>query len=171
MVITSDLGAILDNKPQFLRNLNDIMGISEENIFITHNREFPGRVAVMLPTYNEFHNLAIIVPTILIIFDHYRIDGHIVVVDDDSPDKSWELVQDFARVDPRVKLIHRTNVRGRGTAGITGLRACLCLGADYATCCRGRPSGPDTKQKCFVPACLFPSGMSSPYSARISPSD
>lgn len=131
MVLTSDLGAILEDKPQFLRGLNEIVGISEKNIFIAGGRDFPGKVAVMLPTYNEYENLAIIIPTILIIFDHYDIDGRVVVVDDDSPDGSWKLVKDFSRVDPRIHLIHRTKNKGRGSAGIVGLRACLNLGADY----------------------------------------
>ncbi|MHA1730400.1 MAG: glycosyltransferase [Promethearchaeota archaeon] len=131
MLLSSDLSEILDDKPEFFRTLDHIVGISEENMYLMNERlEFEGRLVVMLPTYNERKNIQILVPTLLILFDHYKIDGHVVVVDDDSPDGTWNLVEDFSMVDPRVVLVHRTREKNRGTAGIVGFRKALKMGAD-----------------------------------------
>ncbi len=132
MVMSSNLTEILDDKPEFFRTLDRVVGISEQDFYLwKEETDFPGRVVVMLPTFNELKNIQILVPSLLILFDHYQIDGYVVVVDDDSPDGTWDLVRDFGSVDSRVVLIHRTKNKGRGTAGIVGLRKALALGANY----------------------------------------
>jgi dolichol-phosphate mannosyltransferase len=55
----------------------------------------------------------------------------VLVIDDDSPDKTWELVEARSQEDSRVHLLHRRSNRGRGSAGIAGFQKALELGADY----------------------------------------
>lgn len=82
-------------------------------------------VMAMLPTYNESGNIRSLIEAAL-----KSADGmEVVVVDDDSPDGTWRIVQEMAERDPRVHLIHRKGVRGRGSAGVAGLRYALDNGA------------------------------------------
>ncbi|MBM4444473.1 MAG: polyprenol monophosphomannose synthase [Chloroflexi bacterium] len=75
------------------------------------------KAMVMLPTYNERDNLRNIVGEIL----RHR-DVSIVVVDDSSPDGTGQIADRLASENPgRIHVIHRKE-RGRGTAGIAGLR-------------------------------------------------
>jgi dolichol-phosphate mannosyltransferase len=75
------------------------------------------RAMVMLPTYNEKDNIERIVKEVL-----KQGDVSIVVVDDSSPDGTGEIAQALAVDSPgRIHVIRRKE-RGRGTAGIAGLR-------------------------------------------------
>ncbi|MBI1824740.1 MAG: polyprenol monophosphomannose synthase [Nitrospirae bacterium] len=71
---------------------------------------------VMIPTYNESKN---IVPLIARIHE-VSPESHIVVVDDDSPDGTWKLVENLKAKDPRIHLLHRIGRKGRGSAGAEG---------------------------------------------------
>lgn len=81
---------------------------------------------IMVPTYNESENITLLIDQIF----HYAPECHVVVVDDDSPDGTWKIVQEIAQKNPKVHLIHRTTNRGRGTAGIVGFMYALQQGAD-----------------------------------------
>lgn len=82
---------------------------------------------VMLPTFNEKENVQIIIPQIL----SQNEDIGIVAVDDDSPDGTGTVLDELAeRYKNRVFVVHRKE-RGRGTAGITGFKRILELGAEY----------------------------------------
>jgi dolichol-phosphate mannosyltransferase len=48
-------------------------------------------------------------------------DGYeLIVVDDDSPDRTWELAHELARSHPRVRVVRRQNERGLSTAVVRG---------------------------------------------------
>ena len=71
------------------------------------------KVSVILPTYDERDNIQILIYQVL----KYIGNGvEIVVVDDDSPDGTWRLVQDIATTDPRVRLLRRIGRRGLTSA-------------------------------------------------------
>ncbi len=74
------------------------------------------RVSIVLATYNEREN---ILDTINSIFDHIKDPLEIIVVDDNSADETWKLVQDLE--DPRVKLIRRVDTRGLASAFNRGI--------------------------------------------------
>ncbi len=74
------------------------------------------RVSIVLATYNEREN---ILDTINSIFDHIKDPVEIIVVDDNSADETWKLVQDLE--DPRVKLIRRVDTRGLASAFNRGI--------------------------------------------------
>ena len=81
---------------------------------------------VMIPTYNESENIKALVDAIL---DLKIKDLHIVIVDDNSPDKTWKIVQDISKKSKNVHLLLRTKDKGRGAAGKDGFIFCLNHGA------------------------------------------
>jgi dolichol-phosphate mannosyltransferase len=84
------------------------------------------RVVVVIPTYNEIENLALLVPKVLA--QDPRIE--VLVVDDASPDGTGKLADDLARGSARVHVLHREAKEGLGPAYRAGLRRALELGAD-----------------------------------------
>ncbi|MEX2181150.1 MAG: polyprenol monophosphomannose synthase [Gemmatimonadaceae bacterium] len=85
----------------------------------------PSRALVVVPTYNEGTN----VPTILhaILDADPRLD--VLVVDDNSPDGTGDLVEAFVRTEPRAHLMRRPGKLGLGTAYRDGFR--WALARDY----------------------------------------
>jgi dolichol-phosphate mannosyltransferase len=81
---------------------------------------------VVLPTYNEAGNIVPLLDEVL----RQREGIEALVVDDDSPDGTWRLVEDVGKGDPRVHLLRRMENRGRGFAGIDGFKKALSMGAD-----------------------------------------
>ena len=82
---------------------------------------------VMIPTYNERENIENLIGEIL----NLKIsDLHVVVVDDNSPDGTSEIVKNLSKEHPEVELLLRTTGRGRGSAGIAGFKYALERGAD-----------------------------------------
>jgi dolichol-phosphate mannosyltransferase len=77
-------------------------------------------VSVVLPTYNEAGNIH---PLILALLRCLPEASEIVVVDDDSPDLTWQVVEDFSRKDSRVRVIRRIGRRGLTTALQEGIEA------------------------------------------------
>lgn len=71
----------------------------------------------MIPTYNEAENIEILINKILAL----NIDCIILVVDDNSPDGTGEIVDKLSINNPQVRIIHRMGKRGRGIAGVEGM--------------------------------------------------
>jgi dolichol-phosphate mannosyltransferase len=109
------------------------------------------RVVVMIPTYNEAGNVEALVREILAL---PLPDVRVLVVDDDSPDGTAELVRAMAAADPRVGLLLRTKRRGRGAAGIDGFKAALEQGADFVV----EMDGDFSHQPRFIPALVAAAG-------------
>jgi dolichol-phosphate mannosyltransferase len=82
--------------------------------------------SIILPTYNERENL----PLMVWLFDTYltpaKIDYEVVVVDDNSPDKTYEVCGDLQKIygKKRIQLLKREGKLGLGSAYIDGLRLC-----------------------------------------------
>ncbi len=86
------------------------------------------KAMVMIPTYNERGNIEKLLAEIILKNDEVGV----VVVDDDSPDGTWKIVEKWNKRYPnRVFLIHRIGVRGRGTAGVAGLKFGASKNVDY----------------------------------------
>ena len=82
---------------------------------------------IMIPTYNERENIGNLINEIL----NLKIKNlHIVVVDDNSPDKTWEIVKKISKKRKNVHLLLREKNRGRGSAGKDGFIYCLKNKAD-----------------------------------------
>jgi dolichol-phosphate mannosyltransferase len=74
------------------------------------------RVSIVLATYNEREN---ILDTIQSIFEYVKDPAEVIVVDDDSEDQTWKLVENLK--DPRVVLIRRVDTRGLASAFNRGI--------------------------------------------------
>ena len=85
------------------------------------------KTTVMIPTYNERENIKSLINDILSLDN----DISVVVVDDNSPDGTSQLVESSFSNNSRVDLICRKDDKGRGTAGIVGFQHALKKGADY----------------------------------------
>lgn len=81
-------------------------------------------ISVILPTYNERENIS---PLVEQTFQYLGDDAEVIVVDDDSPDGTWAVVQEMIRTHGRLRLLRRTSERGL----VSALRAGVDLaGAD-----------------------------------------
>jgi dolichol-phosphate mannosyltransferase len=88
-----------------------------------------GPVWVVLPTYDEAENVAPMLAALLALFDETGRDGHVLVVDDGSPDGTADLAAAAAARDPRVEVLRRTRKEGIGPAYRAGFRRALAAGA------------------------------------------
>ncbi|ASA78642.1 glycosyltransferase [Thermococcus sp. 5-4] len=77
------------------------------------------RISVIVPTYNERENLEELFDRISRALEGY--DYEIIIVDDDSPDRTWEFAQELSERYP-VKVIRRTEEKGLSSAVIRGFR-------------------------------------------------
>jgi len=82
---------------------------------------------VVVPTYNERDNIERLVADILA-----QDEGiEVLVVDDDSPDGTGEIVDRMAAGNPRLHALHRPGKLGLGSAYCDGFRLALDKGAEY----------------------------------------
>ncbi len=84
------------------------------------------RVLVIMPTYNEKDNITRIIPAVL--EQDPRIN--MLIIDDNSPDGTGEIVDRIAAENPRVDVIHREGKLGLGTAYVRGFKYSLEKGYD-----------------------------------------
>ena len=80
---------------------------------------------ICLPTYNEKENINALIPRLLKIFEQNQLSGNILVIDDNSPDQTAEVVKNWAEKDSRVQLLFRTTKEGLGKAYIAGFNQLL----------------------------------------------
>jgi dolichol-phosphate mannosyltransferase len=79
----------------------------------------PLHVSVVLPTFNERDNIGPLIEALLACLGD--VPAEIIVVDDDSPDGTWQVVAGMARQDERVRLLHRVEERGLTSAIVAGI--------------------------------------------------
>ncbi len=91
-------------------------------------------VSVIIPTYNEADNIKQITTRVLDALPSYY-TTEVIIVDDDSPDRTWEIAEQAYRADGRVRVIRRTNEKGLSTAVTRGFQEsrhefCAVIDAD-----------------------------------------
>jgi dolichol-phosphate mannosyltransferase len=79
------------------------------------------KALIVVPTYNEKENIEGIIDAVLAQGD----DIEILVVDDNSPDGTGEIVDRLAAAEPRIHVIHREEKLGLGSAYIAGFKWAL----------------------------------------------
>jgi dolichol-phosphate mannosyltransferase len=87
---------------------------------------FPGRVLVVVPTYDERDNLEWIVGRLRAAVPSVDV----LVVDDSSPDGTGEVADRLAALDSQVSVLHRSEKAGLGAAYLDGFRVALERGYD-----------------------------------------
>ncbi|MGZ3438777.1 MAG: glycosyltransferase [Polyangia bacterium] len=82
------------------------------------------KLSLIIPTYNESKNIGELVQTLTGLLDK-PLDGkyELIVVDDDSPDKTWEVALGLTERFPKVRVMRRVGERGLSTAVIRGWQA------------------------------------------------
>lgn len=85
-----------------------------------------GRVLIVMPTYNERQNLEIMAGRIR----ESTPEADLLVVDDNSPDRTGDLAEKLAEADPHVHVMHRTEKAGLGKAYLAGFTWALERGYD-----------------------------------------
>ena len=76
------------------------------------------RILVFLPTYNEKANIGKLIDKL----NRLNFEKELLIVDDNSPDGTIEIIKEKMKQFDNIKLIIRTGQKGRGLAGIAGLK-------------------------------------------------
>lgn len=90
-------------------------------------------VSVILPTYNEKEAIVENVAHICNVLNRNKIKFEVIVVDDNSPDKTAEAVTKLSQQYPQVRVIVRTKDRGLGLSigrGISEAKGKIIVGMD-----------------------------------------
>jgi len=73
-------------------------------------------ISIVLPTYNEKKNISIFIPKIESFLKKNKLDFEIIVVDDNSPDGTFELSMKLNEKYGNIRTVVRKNERGLGSA-------------------------------------------------------
>lgn len=85
------------------------------------------KTTLVIPTYNERENIP---PLFEAIFKLDLPELHVLVVDDNSPDGTGQLVEELKKTySDRVSVLHREGKQGLGTAYIQGFKKAIAEGA------------------------------------------
>ena len=88
---------------------------------MTEHRVLHGGISVVVPCYNEEMNLGPLVEGLLKHYDEYI--HEIILVDDNSKDRSRQIMGDLAEYEPRVRPLFRQPPNGVGRAIAEGMKA------------------------------------------------
>jgi len=87
-------------------------------------------LTIVLPTYNEAQTLPKMIEALLEL--PLDIERSILIVDDNSPDGTGQIADEFAQAHPEViSVLHRAGKKGLGKAYLAGFDVALANGADY----------------------------------------
>jgi dolichol-phosphate mannosyltransferase len=86
----------------------------------------PGGVLVIIPTYNESESL----PGVIARVREAVPDAHVLVADDNSPDGTGRMADEFAAADDHIHVLHRPGKEGLGKAYLAGFAWGLERGYD-----------------------------------------
>lgn len=77
--------------------------------------------SLVIPTYNESRNIATIVEQLTTLLDPVLLnDYELILVDDNSPDGTWQVAQDLTATYPQLRVMRREAERGLSSAVIRG---------------------------------------------------
>ncbi|MBF2065595.1 MAG: glycosyltransferase [Calothrix sp. C42_A2020_038] len=80
--------------------------------------------SLIIPTYNERDNIAKVIQVLTELLDSFiHQDYELIVVDDDSPDGTWEVAANLQSSYPQLRVMRRTGERGLSQAVIRGWQA------------------------------------------------
>ncbi len=81
----------------------------------------PLTFSLVIPTYNERGNVSKIVAQLSRLLDDFIPgDYELILVDDDSPDRTWQMAQDLTETYPQLQVMRRQSERGLSSAVIRG---------------------------------------------------
>ena len=80
-------------------------------------------LSIFFPCYNEADNVGSMIEQAVQVGETYGVDYEVIVVDDGSRDRSAELVREWSKKNPRVRLVQHPENRGYGAALKTGIES------------------------------------------------
>lgn len=84
----------------------------------------PVHFSLIIPTFNEGQNIKHIVELLAKLLDEVMLGEYeLIVVDDNSPDRTWELALELVEQYPQLRVMRREHERGLSTAVIRGWQA------------------------------------------------
>lgn len=78
-------------------------------------------LSIVLPTYNEAKNLPELLKRLSV--ELSKDEYEVIVVDDDSPDHTWQIAEDLKKQYPMLRVIRRVGRRGLSSAVVEGFNA------------------------------------------------
>jgi dolichol-phosphate mannosyltransferase len=84
------------------------------------------RILVITPTYNEKENIEAIIQQVLAVDPGIEM----LIVDDNSPDGTGDMVDSICEAESRVHVLHRAGKLGLGTAYVEGFKKAIEMGVD-----------------------------------------
>jgi dolichol-phosphate mannosyltransferase len=79
-------------------------------------------LTVIIPTFKEESSIGTIIKAVDAVFSQNRINGEILVVDDNSPDRTIEQVRELQKTRPYLSLVVRTQDHGLSQSVVEGFR-------------------------------------------------
>ena len=70
------------------------------------------KILIFAATYNESKNITLFLKSI----EELNLDADLLIVDDNSPDKTWQIIQDYCKNKKNTHLVIRDKKRGLDTA-------------------------------------------------------
>lgn len=86
------------------------------------------KTIIIIPTYNEAENVSKIIPEILEVTKN---EVDILIVDDNSPDGTADIIIEMQKTTPNLHLLHRPKKAGLGTAYCAGFEFAIKNGYDF----------------------------------------
>jgi dolichol-phosphate mannosyltransferase len=77
-------------------------------------------LSVIVPTYNERENIKTLLSRLSRVLEGAGTKTEVIIVDDDSPDRTWDAAQGFRM--PGLRVLRRVGSRGLSSAILEGLR-------------------------------------------------
>ena len=110
-------------------------GLPRPSVRMTEHQVLHGAISVVVPCYNEEMNLGPLVDGLLKHYDEYI--HEIILVDDNSKDRSRQIMRELEKHEPRVRPLFREPPNGVGRAISEGLTAAtgryiLSMDCDFA---------------------------------------
>jgi dolichol-phosphate mannosyltransferase len=106
---------------------NLLLPVSTGNLFVDSLPAIADReilLSLIIPTYQERNNIAEIVKRLTLSLDGIIPNGYeLIVVDDNSPDRTWAIAEDLTVQYPHLRVLRRTQERGLATAVVRGWQA------------------------------------------------
>jgi dolichol-phosphate mannosyltransferase len=78
-------------------------------------------ILCLIPTYNEAENIPDIIKIVFSVLKKNGLDGEVIIVDDDSPDGTWEIAEKLKPI-YNIKVLRRLDKRGLSSAVIDGFK-------------------------------------------------
>ena len=91
-----------------------------ETMRVTEGATTDVDISVVIPTFNESYGISKILRSLHSALTELQIKFEIILVDDDSPDNTWEIAAELLEEIPELTVIRRVGAKGLATAVICG---------------------------------------------------